>query len=128
MKYFSDMRLGKRLPRDEEKILLESFQMPLADYDAFIDWLNDQGLTIIYMDRVSNRQLVRVTGRIGQLEKAFGVTFMDVVIEGKRYSAAQNPPTLPKSVAKYVRTISGFQPYQQQIQSENSALKSAPKQ
>jgi hypothetical protein len=127
VRYFQGVRVGKRLPPAEETKLIESFQIPVSDYDAVVNWLSDQGIRMLYMDRENNRQLIRVTGQVERLEEAFGVKFVDIILGGKRYTAAQNQPTLPQSISRHIRTVSGFYPYKDPEQIESTVIKQAPK-
>ncbi len=89
---------------------MEARYYPLAaDHQSLLNWLKGEGLTV---QSYPHRLNVVVRGTAAQVEKALGVKFSQVVVEGKSYVATSAIPSLPESLSAFVLGVNGLQPYQ----------------
>ncbi|HWD82543.1 MAG TPA: protease pro-enzyme activation domain-containing protein [Kribbella sp.] len=78
-----------------------------SDVDAAKAYLEKQGLRVT--DVSANRQVVDAVGTVGQVEAAFGTRLGDYADSaGKQFYARESAPSVPSSVAKIVRTVTGL--------------------
>jgi kumamolisin len=89
---------------------METRYYPLAaDYDALINWVNAQGLTLMKTD--PNRMGVFVSGKVYQVSQALQVEFGKVSSENRTFVSATTAPSLPASLAPMVLGVDGLQPH-----------------
>ncbi|SFQ63203.1 protease pro-enzyme activation domain-containing protein [Amycolatopsis rubida] len=78
-----------------------------SDVDAAKAYLEKQGLRVA--DVSANRQVVDAVGTVGQVEAAFGTRLGDYADSaGTHFYARESAPSVPSSVAKIVRTVTGL--------------------
>jgi len=89
---------------------LEASQLPLqADHDAVLAWLQSAGLTID--STVPTRMTISVSGRADRVSAALGVHFSHIVSEGRDFTAADTPASIPARFAGIILSINGLQPH-----------------
>ena len=91
------------------KQLARNYSADAGDAKALTSWLKSEGFKI---EKVSDdRTSVYAEGTVEQIEKSLAVKMVRVTKDGITYTAAQDAPSLPKSVAKNVSAIVGLQPF-----------------
>jgi kumamolisin len=89
--------------------LNRKYSADAADAKALTSWLKSEGFKI---EKISDdRTSVYAQGTVEQIEKALAVKMVRVTKDGITYTAAQDAPSLPKSVSKSVSAIVGLQPF-----------------
>ena len=89
--------------------LNKNYSADAGDAKALTSWLKSEGFKI---ERVSDdRTSVYAQGTVEQIEKALAVKMVRVTKDGITYTAAQDAPSLPKSVGNSVSAIVGLQPF-----------------
>ena len=89
--------------------LSKNYSADAGDAKALTSWLKSEGFKI---EKVSDdRTSVYAQGTVDQIEKALAVKMVRVTKDGITYTAAQDAPSLPASVAKSVSAIVGLQPF-----------------
>ena len=89
--------------------LNKNYSADAGDAKALTSWLKSEGFKI---EKVSDdRTSVYAQGTVEQIEKALAVKMVRVTKDGITYTAAQDAPSLPKSVGKSVSAIVGLQPF-----------------
>jgi kumamolisin len=89
--------------------LNKKYSADAGDAKALTSWLKSEGFKI---EKVSDdRTSVYAQGTVEQIEKALAVKMVRVTKDGITYTAAQDAPSLPKSVSKSVSAIVGLQPF-----------------
>ena len=104
---------GEIISREE----LEFVHLPLqADYDAVVQWLTNEGLTITQHD--PSRLVVYAQGTLTQVQQSLQVHMVTVTANGgTTYHAADTAPSLPLSIATPVLGINHLQPFHQRRKS-----------
>ncbi len=88
---------------------LEASHLPSqADHDAVVAWLQSAGLTI--EATVPTRMTISVGGRADTVSAALGVHFSHIVSEGRDFTAADTPASIPARLAGIILSINGLQP------------------
>jgi len=91
------------------KQLSKNYSADANDAKALTSWLKSEGFKI---EKISDdRTSVYAEGTVEQIEKSLAVKMVRVTKDGITYTAAQDAPSLPKSVAKSVSAIVGLQPF-----------------
>ena len=89
--------------------LNKNYSADAGDAKALTSWLKSEGFKI---EKVSDdRTSVYAQGTVEQIEKALAVKMVRVTKDGITYTAAQDAPSLPKSVGNSVSAIVGLQPF-----------------
>jgi len=89
---------------------LKTKYMPqAASIDELVQWLKTEGFTITGIS--PNGTGVYATAPLSLIEKSLQVKMVSVTKEGVTYSAAQNAPSLPETIAGPVHAIIGLQPF-----------------
>src|SRR5713101_3767387 len=96
-------RYGRFLSQDEFNAL---FAPTEAEEAAVVAHLERHGLTVT--DRTPNRLLVRATGSVAAIERAFEVPIHSVLFRGARRHAALDEPMVPVDLAPLVVGIAGL--------------------
>jgi hypothetical protein len=78
-----------------------------GDVQAVTQWLTGQGLTVLGVS--PDNLLVKVRGKVNQLEKAFGVQINDYEANGRKFHSNDRDPTYPAGLN--VQWISGLSNY-----------------
>lgn len=76
-----------------------------GDVAAVASWLRSQGFTVGYVP--ANRKYVEAAGSIAQASTAFGTSFFDYTVKGKRLRANATPLQLPNSLGQ-VQAVLGL--------------------
>ena len=82
------------------------FGLSLTDISKVTTWLQGQGLTVTGVAR--GRSFVTVAGTVAKLQTAFGTTIHMIQVDGEQHIANLTEPSLPKSLAGVVSTITGL--------------------
>ena len=89
--------------------LNKNYSADAGDAKALTSWLKSEGFKI---EKVSDdRTSVYAEGTVEQIEKSLAVKMVRVTKDGITYTAAQDAPSLPKSVGNSVSAIVGLQPF-----------------
>ena len=84
--------------------------LPLeADHERIVRWLGSEGVKITRTD--ANRLAVFAETSVAEAARVFGTSFVRVTADGKEYTSANSPPSLPSELAPAVRGIHGLQPH-----------------
>jgi len=103
-------RTGKGKPLSHQEMLEK--HLPLeADYQAVADWLAAQGFTIVSQD--AGHLAVFARGKVRQIQQVMQMNFARVTSEGKEYTSAVTPPTLPEKIDSLIVGINGLQQHMQ---------------
>jgi len=103
---YARLDAGRRTEPDE---LVERFLPTQAQYDAVLEWLKAEGLTV---ERLSaTRTMVGVTGSVARVGDALAVHFSQVQTGGKDWVAADTAPSVPAELMSTIASINGLQPY-----------------
>ncbi len=89
-----------------------------TDYQAQVNWLKSQGLTIVSTDPC--RLGIFVSGTAAQVQLALQTSFAKVSANGQTYTSAIASPSLPTAIAAPVLGINGLQPH---IQAHKHSIK-----
>ena len=110
MRNFPELRArvgrGERISRQE---MADKYEPLPADYQAVADWLTSEGLTITRRD--SRHLAIFARGKIGHIAQALQVRFARVTAEGKEYTSAVTPPSVPSRISSLLIGINGLQPH-----------------
>ncbi len=82
------------------------FAPSTQDERAVVSWARSQGLTVTH--RYPNRLLVDVSGRVGTIQKAFGIRINDYRIGGRTYFSNDRNPSVPRDLASVVQSVAGL--------------------
>ncbi len=82
------------------------FGLSLSDISKVTAWLQGQGLTVTGVAR--GRSFVTVSGTVAQLQTALGTSIHTVQLGGAQHIANLTEPSLPKSIAAVVSTVTGL--------------------
>ena len=82
------------------------FGLSSPDIAKVTAWLQGQGLTVTGVAR--GRSFVTVSGTVAKLQTAFGTIIHTVQVDGEQHIANLTEPSLPKSVAGVVSTVTGL--------------------
>ncbi len=99
---------GEHIPASE---MAARYDPQTADYQKVVSWLTANGFTITRRD--SNHLALFARGKVSQIQKALGVTFARVTLEGTDYTSAVTAPMVPKSISSLLVGINGLQPHVQ---------------
>jgi kumamolisin len=89
---------------------LDRYAPTAGDVKAVRAWARKQGLKVLGVS--ANNLIVRTTGRVKQLEKAFGVTISDYTYQGRAFYANDRDPTVPSTLSiNWVSGLSSFNLY-----------------
>lgn len=110
MRNFADLQAQVAQGRVISPAEMEARYYPLAaDQTNLIQWLQNQGLTVV--KTYNNRLTVEVKGTLRQVSRAFAVSFVQVLVEGKAFNATQSAPTIPDVFQRFVVGLNGLQPF-----------------
>jgi kumamolisin len=99
-------RQGKRLKSED----LALRRLPTQrSYDAVLNWLQAQGLTVEKTSR--NRMTIHVSGTVGEVSRALRIKFSRVHAEGESYVSATTAPSTPAELSDVILSINGLQPH-----------------
>jgi subtilase family serine protease len=84
-----------------------------SDVDAVSSWLRSQGFTVGYVP--ANRKYVEAVGSVGQATAAFGTSFFDYTVKGKKLRANATPLAVPDSLG-HVQAVLGLDDSGQLVQ------------
>jgi kumamolisin len=97
---------GERISPQE---MADQYEPSAADYQAVVDWLKGEGLTIVRED--SHHLAVFVRGKVGHVASSLNVTFARVTAGGKEYTSAISAPSVPAKISSLLIGINGLQPH-----------------
>ena len=80
-----------------------------SDYQAVVDWLTGEGLTITRRD--AHHMAVFACGTVSQIGQAMQVNFARVTSEGREYTSAVMAPSVPAPISSQLLGINGLQPH-----------------
>ena len=82
MRNFSELQnrinQGEQIPLQE---MVTRYEPLPGDYQKVVDWITSQGLTITHQD--NHHMAVFAKGKVSQIQKAMGVSFAHVAMDGK---------------------------------------------
>ena len=106
--------LQQRISRGERISVHEMavrYNPSTADYQKVADWMTGNGFIITRRD--ANHLAIFARGKVSQIQKALGVNFARVTVEGKDYTSAVTAPKVPASISSLLVGINGLQPHVQ---------------
>jgi len=110
MRNFADLQArvsrGDRITAQEMAAKYE----PLAsDYEKVAAWITSQGLVVTRSD--PHHVGIVARGKVSLVEKALGVTFARVAVDGQEYTSAITAPSVPAVFSPLLVGINGLQPH-----------------
>jgi len=109
MPHFAELQgrihAGDKIPQEEMEA---RYLPPVGLSERLTAWFRSQGLTVEGLD--SNHTNITLSGNVQDMARVFGVTFARVSTPYGEFTSATTAPTLPRSVADGVLSISGLQP------------------
>ena len=99
-------RKGQTISLDE---MASKYYPTSVDYKKVVGWLIAQGFAV----KPPNKYNLSVfaSGRVAQIERAFGAKFGRIKYAGVEYTSALTSPSLPTAVGAPVLSINGLQPH-----------------
>ncbi len=97
---------GERISREE---MAAKYEPLPSDYQAVVEWVTGNGLTIARRD--SHHMSVFVRGTVAQIGKAMQVNFARVTVEGREYTSAVMAPSVSAAISPQLLGINGLQPH-----------------
>jgi kumamolisin len=91
--------------------LQQKYTPNASDVEALVSWLKAQGFEVMQVSGDCTSVYARAS--VAQFEQSLGVKMVRVTKDGLTYTAAQDAPSLPLDVGKYVHAIIGLQPFRQ---------------
>jgi len=89
--------------------MVEKYEPFQTDYQAVIDWLTSQGLTITRKD--GHHMAIFVSGTVAQIAQAMQAKFARVTLDSAEYSSAITAPSVPASISSLLVGVNGLQPH-----------------
>ncbi len=110
MRNFAELQA--RVARGErigQKEMAAKYEPLAADYEKISAWAASQGLVVTRTD--FHHVALFARGKVGDVQKALGVSFARVAVDGEEFTSAISAPSVPAAFSPLLIGINGLQPH-----------------